>query len=76
MVCFVCLFVCWHCIWAGTNGYIWVGAPLIGEDAATAPTADSVTPKLRERIARVRNVIVALAQENIAIYDARLVYAI
>eukprot|EP00911_Craspedida_sp_UC1_P002146 UC1_evm1s1651 len=66
----------------GNNGYIWVGPPLAeAADVAerggggAAPTTAAITPDLRCRIARVRNVIVALASQVLPIFDATIIYA-
>jgi exosome complex component RRP4 len=72
-------------IYAGTNGYVWMGAPppvveaANDEDEAAAALAAAapieVSPELRDCIARVRNVVVALAQELIGIFDTTIALA-
>lgn len=53
----------------GNNGYIWIGAPQPDPADPAAPSAtEDVELDMREKIARVRNVILALAAERIAIF--------
>jgi exosome complex component RRP4 len=69
----------------GTNGYVWVGVPPVVPDAGmdeaaaaallAAHAARAVPPELRERIARVRNAIVALAQQHVQLFDVTLALA-
>lgn len=53
----------------GTNGYIW-----IGERFEYAGDSQPIGADLRERIARVYNVIVGLASQNISIFDTSIIY--
>eukprot|EP00729_Bicosta_minor_P009618 gene9618-17642_t len=74
----------------GNNGYIWVGdgenmeatrpdhdsgAGGSGADADAGPIDAKVPMDMRVRIARVRNVILALAQEKLSIFDTSIVYS-
>eukprot|EP00048_Salpingoeca_helianthica_P022963 m.21321 g.21321 ORF g.21321 m.21321 type:complete len:267 (-) comp8058_c0_seq1:29-829(-) len=51
----------------GTNGYIWIGQAFDSD-------LKDVRPELRERISRVRNVILALAHQGLAIFDTSIIY--
>jgi exosome complex component RRP4 len=69
----------------GTNGYIWIGVPPVVPDPAAdeaaaaaemaAAAAAPVPLDLRMRIARVRNAVLALAHEQVQIFDTTLVMA-
>eukprot|EP00035_Acanthoeca_spectabilis_P034300 m.28278 g.28278 ORF g.28278 m.28278 type:complete len:290 (-) comp6529_c0_seq1:900-1769(-) len=68
----------------GNNGYIWVGVEKDTEGQASdsgaaamdsSPASASVGRGVREKIARVRNVILALASQGLAIFDTTIIYA-
>ena len=62
---------------AGNNGYIWVGESANAEHAEVAGTTPKSAESLRvsmdtrKSIARVRNVILALAKHTLGIFDTR-----
>jgi len=70
---------------AGNNGYIWIGAEkdpkelaaeADSEDASLPSSARVVVGKgMREKIARVRNVVLALASQRLAIFVTTIIYA-
>eukprot|EP00053_Salpingoeca_punica_P015829 m.146689 g.146689 ORF g.146689 m.146689 type:complete len:352 (-) comp16813_c2_seq2:170-1225(-) len=59
----------------GNNGYIWIGENSGSADEEAAPAKlPPVSRDMRERIARVRNCIVALAEQSISIFDTSIAY--
>eukprot|EP00037_Helgoeca_nana_P030565 m.378458 g.378458 ORF g.378458 m.378458 type:complete len:294 (-) comp28218_c0_seq1:918-1799(-) len=69
----------------GNNGYIWIGVEKEVNDPKKDGAVDTdhtygsapltVERGLREKIARVRNVILALASQGLAIFDTTIIYA-
>lgn len=60
----------------GNNGYIWIGPPLPDiVDGEVTEQPGPVSLDLRQRIARVRNVIVALANQFLPIFDTSIIYS-
>jgi exosome complex RNA-binding protein Rrp4 len=59
------------CCATGKNGYIWIG-PALNEDSTAEHVAQqTVDSAAREKIARVRNSIIALARRSLSVFDTR-----
>eukprot|EP00039_Didymoeca_costata_P003227 m.66204 g.66204 ORF g.66204 m.66204 type:complete len:296 (+) comp11789_c0_seq2:153-1040(+) len=60
----------------GNNGYIWVGVSLdpLHPGAQQEQSQTMVTLEERKKIARVRNCILALASQKLAIFDTSVIY--
>jgi len=68
----------------GNNGYIWIGQNVNTgsaetlKAAETKPAADDdskVEMDVRHRIARVRNIVLALASQKLSIFDTSIIYS-
>lgn len=68
----------------GNNGYIWIGRSVNTESADTLSTPGAetrvkddskVSMDVRQRVARVRNTILALASQKLSIFDTSIIYS-